>query len=453
MPPDIFQIFQSLLIEETSSPQLLFVRHLLSFWWVLAPFVLYSALRAVFVLYMQTAWDVATKRVVLEVKIPQSVTKPLKAMENFFDAFWASYDPPTDWRTTYFEGKVITATSFEIASLEGVPHFYIRTPAMTRKLLESTLYSQYPEIELVEVPDYVATLPQDIPNKDWDMWGCDFMPLKPDVYPIRTYMDFFEQNPDVSEEEKRLDPLSTLLELISHIGKGEYIWFQVNALPISVKENDFVSRGKKEVDKIMQRTKPAPPKSGPTDFFYNIAMFFMEIPLKLISIFFPVGSLETQPAVPTKQEMFPPAMLISPGERDTITAIERKISKICYRSNIRFIYLGRRENFNSGIKAFGPSFTSQFGTQNTNGLKPWKTSITKIQSPDIFAKGRLFVKKRNMFIRYRDRDPYPGATFILSAEELATIYHFPGYEVAPVAALQRIGVKKAAPPFALPVEE
>jgi len=61
--------------------------------------------------------------------------------------------------------------------------------------------------------------------------------------------------------------MASLLELFTHIGKGEYIWFQVNAKPISVKENDFVKRGKKEVDKIMQRAKAQPAKqSGLVDF-------------------------------------------------------------------------------------------------------------------------------------------------------------------------------------------
>ncbi|HQG09136.1 MAG TPA: hypothetical protein PL093_00875 [Candidatus Pacearchaeota archaeon] len=455
MTPDqvILQSIQSIFIGETFSPQILLFRNILSYWWVVAPFILWSILNSVFVLYMRTSWGVATKRVVLEVKIPQSVTKPLKAMENFFNAFWASYDPPTDWRTTFFEGKIITATSFEIVSLEGVPHFYIRVPAMFRKLLESTLYAQYPEIELVEAPDYVATVPQDIPNQDWDMWGCDFMTLKPDVYPLRTYADFFEENGEVRDEKNKVDPMASLLELFTHIGKGEYIWFQVNAKPISVKENDFVKRGKKEVDKIMQRAKAQPAKqSGLVDFLNNTVDYFVEVVLKIIGIFVPVGTPEEK-ASTQKQELFPPAMLISPGERETITAIERKISKTCYECNIRFIYLARRENFNSGIKSFGPGFTAQFGTQNTNGVKPWKPTLTKIQSPDIFAKARLFVKKRNMFAKYRDREPYPGSTFVLSTEELATIYHFPGFEVAPVAALQRIEIKKAPPPSTLPIEE
>jgi len=89
MTPDqvILQSIQSIFIGETFSPQILLFRNILSYWWVVAPFILWSILNSVFVLYMRTSWDVATKRVVLEVKIPQSVTKPLKAMEIFLMLF------------------------------------------------------------------------------------------------------------------------------------------------------------------------------------------------------------------------------------------------------------------------------------------------------------------------------------------------------------------------------
>jgi hypothetical protein len=449
MPADqlIIQALQTInSVQETSSPFILLAKNLFfAFWWIPLPFIFYPLLRWAFVFYMETNYAVSRKKVILEVKIPEQVVKPLRAMENFFNSFWTSYDPPSDWRTTFFEGKIIMGTSFEMVSIEGTPHFFIRTVEGARKLLEATLYAQYPQIELFEVPDYVATIPQDLPNKDWDMWGCDFMPLKPDIYPLRTYSDFWEEKPDVPDEEKRLDPLSSILELFSKMGKGEYIWFQINARPISVEENDFVSRGKKEVDRLLKRGDPSSTTSGGpesmlTEFIKTFINFFL-------------GLLGPRKDEEKKQELFPGAMLLSPGERDVISAIERKISKTCYECNLRFIYLARKDVFNPAMKAFGPSFTAQFGTQNTNGLKPWKMTITKIQSPDYFKESRLFIKKRNMFLRYRERDPAPGGTFILNTEELATIFHFPGHEVAQSPALERIEVKKVAPPISLPVEE
>jgi hypothetical protein len=374
-------------------------------------------------------------------------------MEAFFNAFWTSYDAPSDWRATFFEGKITVTTSFEIVSLEGVPHFYIRTPEMTRPLLESTLYAQYPDVELVEVPDYVATVPQDIPNKDWDLWGCDFAMTKPYVYPIKTYSEFWEEKPDMPDEIKRLDPLSNILELFSSIGKGEYMWFQLNAQPVAPdpKEVDFKKAAQREIDLLMKRVKPDDKKKNSfwDEFIMGIwnAFWWLVLPEWIRP-----GTM-TAKKEEKKEELFPGAMLLSPGEKDVIAAIERKASKISYRCGLRYMYVGRRDVFNSSAKAYGPSFTAQFGSHSTNSLKPFKTTITKIQQPDILRQSRLFIRKRDLFWKYRDRDIVSAVpTVLLNSEELATIYHFPGFEVAPVPALGRIGVKKVAPPTTLPVE-
>ncbi|MDD5569235.1 MAG: hypothetical protein PHG23_02370 [Candidatus Pacebacteria bacterium] len=450
--PSIIPVLHLLAVPQAlfSDPYFVLVANFIAqFWWVIFPFVLYGLLRFAFVQYMETAWLLHPdrKRILLEVRIPQRVTRPLRAMENFFNAYWASYDAPKDWRTTFFEGKVIVGTSFEMASLEGVPHFYIRTVASNRQLLEGALYAQYPDLEIVEVPDYVLAVPQDIPNKGWDLWGCDFMPLKPDPLPIKTYEAFFEEKVDIVEEGKRLDPLASVLEQFAKIGKGEYIWIQLNAVPISPAENDYIARGKIEIDKILKRYKP-PKNEGIPSFLSFFADFFIEIEDKLFGDPFKWAVKSEQ-----TQELFPQEMKMTPGERDRIAAIEKKISKVCYWSGLRFVYIARRDVFFGGIKAFGGSYTSQFTTQNLNGLKPWSPTITKIQSPDLFTGRRLFVKKRDLFQRYKDRDFSPGGKFVMNVEELTTLYHFPGIDVAPSAALNRIEIKKVPPPITLPVED
>jgi hypothetical protein len=414
----------------------------MQFGWFILPFLLYKPLRFAYVLYMETKWNLSFKRVVLEVKIPQHVTKPIKAMENIYNAIWPTYDPPSDWRATFFEGKTLVSLSFEIAGIDGVPHFFIRVPEGNRKMVESAIYSQYPDVELFEVPDYTKNVPGDIPNKEWDLWGCDFMPLQPDVYPLKTYTEFFETNPD-AKDEKRLDPLSSLLEVIATLKKGEQIWIQMTVVPISIKEDPFVKRGKDIINQLLKRIKPKKDEDQWPLFLEALSIFFTNKGF---------GKEEEK-----KDEGMPWEMRLTPGERDVIAAIERKISKICYSSRLRYIYLAKRDVFFGGAKAYGPSFFSQFGTQDLNGLKPWKQTLTKVQAPDYFTKRRLYLKKRNLFNNYVERnsafDPFPGGTFILSVEEMATIFHFPGIEVAPTQSLKRIDTKRGAPPASLPIEE
>ena len=51
-------------------------------------------------------------------------------------------------------------------------------------------------------------------------------------------------------------------------------------------------------------------------------------------------------------------------------------------------------------------------------------------------------------------DPHPkeGSIYTFSVEELATMYHFPGIDAVPTLVLERVEMKKAAPPLTLPTE-
>ncbi|MFA5228289.1 MAG: hypothetical protein WC446_00770 [Candidatus Paceibacterota bacterium] len=433
----------ALIIEKVAIYFLILKALIIQFWWIVPPFLLYPQLKFYFTVYMAVSWasDKTKEPIVLEIKIPHELTRPIKAMENVMNSIWGSYDPPKDWRASYFEGKIILSTSFEIAGIEGVPHFFIRIPRSNRKLIESAIYSQYPEVEIIEVPDYTKQVPMDIPNSEWDLWGTDFELVKPDIYPIKTYEQFFEERPDSPSEEKRIDPLSSLFEMISRTGKGEQMWIQLAMWPISPKENNYVERGKGEVKKIVSKAKKGKSVSLIEDFF-NVIF---------------TGKMAETPK--EEESILPPEMKLTPGERDIVAAIEKKTSKPCFQGYIRYIYLAKRDVFFSGAKGFGVSFFSQFATQNLNNLKPWGEVTTKIQSPDVFSARRLYLRKRDILDKYRGRspsfDPYPvdGAVNAFSTEELATIYHFPGKDAVPSSALERLEMKKGAPPSTLPVED
>ena len=145
----------------------------------------------------------------------------------------------------------------EIVSIGGEIHFYIRTPEQFRGIIESNIYSQYPEAEIFEVPDYTKNVPQDIPNKEWDLWGTDEINTKPNPYPIKTYKKFETEIQPV--EEKRLDPLAGLLEGMATLGPGEQMWIQIVAKPIR-EEIDWIKEGKKIRDKLARRPEKPKPK-------------------------------------------------------------------------------------------------------------------------------------------------------------------------------------------------
>lgn len=421
-----------------------------NWWWVCIPFVLWRPFLFWWLWWRGELWIFAQKSVLAEIKMPQEVLKPIRAMEQVFSAVWANvYDPP-DWWEKWFEGKQLLSVQLEMVSLGGEPHFYIRCHESRRDAVESSIYSQYPDAEISIVEDYTKNVPQSLPNKDWDIWGTDYELTKPDVYPLKTYSQFFEEQTE-AKEEKRVDPVATLLEGMAMLKPGEQLWIQIAVKPVSVAENDFVKRGRAIADKLAKRPDKAKLKS-----------IIQEAAEELVA--------GTMPGSEKKEEvqLYPPEMRLTPGEKDIVMGVENKIAKRCFESYIRFIYLAKRDVYFGGAKAIPFGFFNQFSTENLNQPKPWPRTITKIKKYvtflkvpipiyELFRARRLFVRKRRLFWRHVKRFPpvfpKPGGTFILNTEELATIFHFPGRTVAPAPFVSRVESKRGEAPPGLPFEE
>jgi len=400
--------------------------------WLPLPFILIRPLLFLYQFFIRARWDSKVEKIVMEIKLPKEVAKPIKAMEYVFAGLHGIHDVP-NFRERWLEGQFQLAISFEIAGIDGEPHFYIRIPAVLKNHITSTIYAQYPEAELSQVEDYTLNVPQDIPKRGWDLWGCDFNLVKKSAYPINTYPRFEVETE--SKEERKVDPLSNLLEGMTTLRPGEQLWVQIVARPV-IDEIPWVKEGRAVADKIARR--PEKPKTRP------IIQEAAEIVL-----FGPT------PSAPVEKEIIPPEMKLTPGERDVIKAVEEKIGKWGFLTNIRFVYLAKDEVFFKPNIRIPMGFFKAVSTQNLNGLRPIKETITKIQW--IMRKRRLYLRQRKLFRAYKKRWPpfFPraGGTFILNTEELATLFHFPGRMVAPAPAISRVEAKKGGPPSGLPVED
>ena len=407
-----------------------------TWWWAFLPFILFPYLRFFYLWYIQSKWDATIEKILLEIKIPKEIERPMKAMEQVFSNFWTLYDPP-NWKEKWLEGHFLLSFALEIVSIEGDIHFFLRVPKHLRGMFEAAIYSQFPDVEISEVPDYTKFVPQDIPNKDWDLFGWDFVLTKESCYPIKTYPKFFEEQEGV-KEEKRVSAMSVLLEGMADLKKGEQMWLQIIAKPIS-DEVPWVKEGKEEVDKLVHR----PPKPKQKSIIMEVADVLIKGK--------PPGA-EEKP----KEGMFLPEMELTSGEKDIVKAIENKISKLAFETNIRFLYLGKREVFFKPRVKIALDFSAGVSVSALNGMKPWKTTITRIVPPALFRERNVYLKKKRLFRRYVMRTsplfPKPGGTFVLNTEELATLYHFPGRMMAPSLKIPRVEAKKAGPPTGIPTE-
>ena len=411
-------------------------------WWLPLPFILFYPFRYLYLWYIQEKWFDKIDWAVYEIRIPRDNDRPLKAMEQVISDIWPYYDPPA-FREKWITGKFLISFSLEIASIDGIIHFFIRIPRDQKDLFETAVYSQYPQVEIFEVEDYTKKVPQDIPNAKWDLWGCDYEMLKKSCYPIKVYSKFFEPKEDLKIEQ-RIDPLAVLLEGISKMKPGEQFWFQMILKPI-IDEVPWIKEAKEEIDSLVGRKKAT--RTQRTIIGEAIHTFITNEP--------PYSSSKN--GTESEGTEMPPEMQLTPGERKIVEAIEEKISKQAFEANIRFIYLGRREVFFKPRVKLGINFSSGLSTNNLNGFKPWSVTLTKVTAPALFRRRRIFLKQRRMFRNYVKRRtplfPKPGGTFVLNTEEIATIYHFPSRISAPALGLPFVEAKKGGMPPNVPIEK
>lgn len=432
-----------------------------NWWWVLLPIILLLLTKFFYLWWIRwELWYKKNKWILLEIKPPAEVLKPFKAMEDVIHTLWGVWDSP-NWRERWCEGELPSAPywfSMEIASFGGEIRFYMRILEQWRNTFESAIYSYYPEAEISVVEDYTKNVPQNIPNKEWDLYGEEFTSLKEDVYPIRTYPAFFEERPEVSKEEKRLDPINSLLEALSKLQPAEQIWLQIVAAPITDRDISWITKGKEVANKIAKRPEAKKPKP-----------MLQEALETLIS----------GPPAEEKKEvrLAIPELVLTPGEREILYGVENKISKQGFKTWIRILYSYKvDEPHQFGNSKMGRSYFGHFATENMNTIVFMGPTRTKIHY--WLRERRLYLRKRKQFGNYIERLPpyfpwnldgkfplilelltfgrYPKGpglgkgTIVLNDEELATLYHFPAKIEVPT--VPRVEAKKRGPPPELPVE-
>lgn len=430
---------------------ILWVPFLRMWWWLFLPIMLQSQLKVLYIWWLNWDYDYAKgKWVVLEITPPKEILIPLKAMEDVFTAIWPIMDVG-NFRERWCDGELDNGPywfSWEIASLEGKVHFYLRCLQQHRGTIEVALYGHYPDLEIKVVTDYVKLVPPTVPNEDWDIYGEDWDYNKHCAYPIKTYEKFFEpQGEKISAEEKRIDPIISLLEAMGKLGHGEHYWLQFVTVPIcDYDEPDWQDEAQKIVNKIVRR-----PEKKDTTFFQDLGRVASELAMGPEK----EGDSYSWPTY-KDDETGEREMSLTPGEREVVTEIENKMKKPVFRTNIRGVYVAKRESWNASHKSLARLYMGHFSALNLNSLKFMGETRPRVHY--FMRKRRVFLRARKMFRMAVQRFTplYPDRHKlcpIMSSEELATLYHFPLRVTGMVSpTMANVESRKAGPPPNLPIE-
>ncbi len=398
---------------------LLFFLHIWPFWVV--PILLEILVRQwVFHVRSKNIDDKVQKAKLLEIKFPQQVDKTPLAMEIVIQSMWQT-GGEANWYRKYVEGGVRPWCSLEIASIGGQIHFYIWAFAGQKNVIESQLYSQYPGIEVSEVPDYSKMI--DFEKGKVDVSAVEYDLVKPNPYPIKTYVDYGLDKAGQDEEHK-IDPIAAFIEFLASIKEGEQIWFQI------------ILRAHKAERKV-------PGEKKPVGWAYEAAQEIEKMRKKLA------------PKKEGEQEK-----RATKGEQETMYAMEKNLLKSAFDVGMRCIYIAPTDKYNPGSAGPIQGMLNVFGTGSYNGFKP-NRGVKLIDYPWQETERTMTAIKKEMLKVYRLRAYFhPPHNFelgrfkrnvnVLNTESLATMFHVPG-GVATTPTLQRVASKKSEAPANLPI--
>lgn len=377
-------------------------------------------LLAIYILYklyveeIQTQYLESIDYTILEIKPPKENPTSFYNAEQVFIQLHQLFDNYT-FQEKYIEGKLVFRISFEIISLGGRISYLVRLPTKQRDLVEAAFYANYPALEMTEVRDYLENFDYDPEDPKYDLFGAEFLLVKDQSYPIRTYREFEGlKGPEASDIV--VDPLTPLLETFTKISDEEFYGIQYILEPVM--DDDWHDDAEKAVEKILGEKEVAGPDGK---------------------------------RVKVKNDM----MGVDEVVKEQVTAIKRKLGRPGFKTKIRLLHLGTAEKFNSDHKKLVLSPFRIFSSANFNGFKPGFGPKKDYRISKTLEASYLswWVKRRKkvLFEGYKARSNWKGEkTYILNTEELATIFHFPVTTTPISQPVESLDSKKIAPPANLP---
>lgn len=387
---------------------------------------LFLLARSMWLAWRQFLFDSKLEWRVFEIRIPREVAQTARAMEQFLLAISTMGEQAGTFVAKWRDGShSIPIVTFEMASLNGQVHFFMRCEKGRSELIRSAFLSYYPTVEVAEVDDYMKSLPPtmaDLKAQGNRFFGTDIQLTRESAYPIKSYEDFASPN-----EDDVFDPMSVFLEVFGKMRAEESLIVQINVSPIDGKT--WVESGKEVLKKLKEGEK----KEG---------------------------------------EDTPQFRFRTPGEELVLKAVERNLSKPAFECVVRLAYFAPTAIFSDGFPRRGVlGAFNQYAANDMNGFRPNFDTFSYADFwhypfvlPSMRANLRSQQIWQHLISREMGTDVYGGkmtlthplrpmtiVPCVLNTESLATLFHPPTKVVLTAPFTARVESKKAGAPSGLPI--
>jgi hypothetical protein len=403
---------------------------------LLLPFALFMLFWKRWIHYIRFSFWFGTEFVLLHIELPPEVTKSPAAMELVLTGLHNSGGEGT-FIARIWEGKFMAVHSLELVGEAGRISYYLHTRRAFKDFTEARIYGQFPEARITEVEDYAPKV--HFTPETHEMWGTEYMKGENNAMPIKTYFDWeLNQAPDVPET--KIDPLTNIFELMNSLRPGERIWIQI--LIHAHKQDQWYgfydSSSKKK--------------------FYNEATDAIKTITKnaILRTQGMLGELAVKDIDAAKSRAAERGgAQLTTGESFYIGTIERGMHKLVFDCGIRGLYIADKGKFNGSRIGQMVNFWAPFKAgQSGQGLGvrrghnifdyPWQD----------WNDWRKNLISKQLYFWYKHRSYFYGTPldqdyFMMTTEELASIWHFPSSQVK-TPALERVPSRVSEAPLNLP---
>jgi len=379
-----------------------------------------------FLVFQRIRFSHRQKRVVLQLKVPKESESGPIVMEQVYATLHG-----VNKRFSFVQrlkGFSTDSVSFEIASMEGSIRFYVVFPYRLRNLVEGQIYAQYPDVEILEVKDYVSSV------RCLDcVVGTELTFTAPDVFPIKRYPQFEDKLTRVA-----VDPIAGITSsMVRFSSPSDKAFVQILVTPLEDKWRVLFTKClrllKKGVFSNSATLRSFYVKSFITRKPWVRVLFF---PIYLVFWFQGVFVNVENDAGSSGANLDEALSGAHERENDLDAGIDKVVRPLFF-TTIRLLV--------SSAEASSSSSSS------VDKLREVSSAFRQFNAPHLngFEMGDV-LKGRSFLSSYKNR--LDGHSLVLNNEELATIFHLPNYTVK-TPTIYWVQSRKLEPPFDIPSEK